>query len=315
MSGYNVRLVRFTDNEYQLRLYSNVINRSDGLSEEQREVLEDIKALKDEIAFYEDSNPFDRGAREFVELKERTQEDIDRSFANSMNRTIHKIYEYSRSNVWEWFFTFTFDDSVDRYDYEACRRKISKFLNNTKTRLAPDLKYLLVPELHLKGKKNSSGKYAWHFHALISNIGALKLTPAINNKKTYEGKPNIYYKKPLLTYYPDGDPIYNVDSYNLGFSTATRVKDSSKASKYIVKYMTKECCKELPNKQRFTPSRNLDLPRKELYFETCLVNGNIEEVIDRFCSELKTKVTWVKNTQVTNGSYTNDITYLELKKE
>lgn len=313
MSYYNVRLIEYADGEYQLRIYEKEIFSGRPYTEDQLDVIAENRALEAEIARIEGKNPFGASGTVVDEFVVRSEEDKEKSIRNSLNRTRSRLYEYVRANTWEWFLTFTFDDDVDRFDYDACRKKIGKFLNHARERYAPELKYIIVPELHIHGVRNESGDYAWHFHALASNAGSMKFVPAVNNQKLYNGEPNKYYGSPLLTFYPGGDPVYNIASYKQGFTTATRIRDSAKAAMYVVKYMTKDVCIKIPGKQRFSPSRNLMLPVKSICLDEDVTRGDLISVINRYCDELNAKVTYTKRVQVTNDGYDNAITYIELK--
>lgn len=310
---YNVRLIEYAEGEYQLRFYEKGIYSEEPYSEDQLDVLAENRALESEIARIEGKNPFDSPGDVVEEFVVRSDEDKEKSIRNSLNRTRSRLYEYVRANTWEWFLTFTFDDDVDRFNYDACRKKIGKFLNHARERYAPDLKYIIVPELHIHGVQNEAGDYAWHFHALASDVGSMKFVPAVNNQKFYNGEPNKYYGSPLLTFYPGGDPVYNIASYKQGFTTATRIRDSAKAAMYIVKYMTKDVCTKIPGKQRFSPSRNLTLPVKSIFVDEDIARGDLISAIDRYCDKLNAKVTHTKRVQVTNDGYDNAITYIELK--
>ena len=163
----------------------------------------------------------------------RTDKSINHSLYSSKNRTINKIYEYAFSNVWDYFFTFTFNpEKVNRYDYDECYKKLSRFLRDFKYRKCKDLKYLVVPEMHKDG--------AFHFHALISNLDIDYLVDS--GKKFY------------------GNIIYNFNAYKLGFSTATKINDSKKVSSYITKYITKELNTSLKGKHRYLISENVHNP-------------------------------------------------------
>ena len=313
MAYYNVRLIKYANGEYQLRMYEKGVFSGDPYTDDQLDVIADNRALETEIARIEGRNPFDVPGKVVDDFEECSEDDKDKSIQNSLNRTRSRLYEYVRSNVWEWFFTFTFESDDCRYDYDACRKKIGKFLNHMRERFAPELKYLIVPELHLKGQQNASGDFAWHFHALASNVGEMKFTPAFNNQKLYNGKPNRYYGLPLLTYYPDGEPVYNIVNYKHGFTTATRIRDSSRAAMYVVKYMTKDVCIKIPGKQRFSPSRNLELPVKSIWTDYDVSQGDLVSAIKKYCDELNAKVTHTKRVCVTNEGYDNAITYIELK--
>jgi hypothetical protein len=140
------------------------------------------------------------------------------------------------------FITFTFSEKkVNRLDKTECRSKLHNWLKHQK-KLSPDLKYLIVPELHKDG--------AIHFHALFKNF-TQPLTPAIS--------PNTGQK---LT--RSGKPLYNLTNYKLGHSTLTIIpqEDLLRVSNYVKKYITKDLAAEF-NKKRYWISKNLIKPIKQ----------------------------------------------------
>ncbi len=207
--------------------------------------------------------PFEQIELEFKETKDKTlKESIDyirRSVISSQNRAKNKIYDYARSNDFEWFVTMTFNPLlVDSFDYTECSKKLSQWLNNIKKRYAPNLRYLFVPELH------KSGRY--HFHGLIGDIGNIELVSS--------GK-----------FSPNGDIIYNIENYKYGFTTATRIKDKRRTSTYIGKYITKELSGHIKGKKHYWVSRNLNLPVEECLTLDELINRGIDkEFLDNNCS-------------------------------
>ena len=161
---------------------------------------------------------------------EQLEEKHRRSIESSMNRTIQSIYGIARANVWDWFLTLTINPQMlDSTDYDLVTKKASQWLNNLKKRVAPDMKYILVPELHKDGKK-------WHLHGLLSDCGNLSFeeTPIVKNGKT----------------------IYNLGNWQYGFSTATRVEHTGKVSHYITKYITKDLCELSQGRRRYWSSLN-----------------------------------------------------------
>ena len=67
----------------------------------------------------------------------------------SLNRTVNQIYTISRANKWEYFITLTIDPKkLDNTDFNLVSEKLNIWTNNLKKRYAPDLKYIIVPELH-----------------------------------------------------------------------------------------------------------------------------------------------------------------------
>lgn len=153
-----------------------------------------------------------------------------RSIQSSMGRTVNAIYHIARSNTWDWFITLTFNpEIVDSFDYQACVKKLSVWLNNSR-KLCPGIGYIIVPELHKSGR--------FHFHGLFRDCNALGFVPA--GKRTHKG-----------------DPIYNVGKYKFGWTTATAIADQQRVTKYIAKYINKDLCQVAFGKKRYWASRNL----------------------------------------------------------
>lgn len=182
---------------------------------------------------------------------ERTHAQIQHSVKSSVNRTVNQIYAIARANRWDYFVTLTIDPSkLDSTDFNLVSEKLNIWTNNLKKRYAPDLKYIIVPELH-------KDKSKWHFHGLFADIGQM---PLVFSGKTCIGKFTYdYVKKPYAT------KIFNLPLWKYGFSTATRVSDSSKASSYITKYITKDVSYILRNQHRYLASQNTDRPIERVY--------------------------------------------------
>lgn len=251
------------------------------------------------------------------EIKKRHE----KSVSTSLSRTVHKIYDLGRNNVWEWFFTFTLNESAvkDRCNYDECSSKVRKWFNNIRSRRCPDIRYLIVPEKH-----PSSG--AWHFHALVSNCDGLEFKKAINNQEyrkddsgklilDKKGQPqrNKYFGDYLRVSYPYGDFIYNIvdfDEKRYGFTTATRVKDTRKAISYIMKYLTKELAECTFGKKRFFYSKNLEVPERSLFFSE---SSSLQEIIDYIESNFNVRFNkdYIKTVKIQNYGYQNTVSYLE----
>lgn len=307
MNLYNVKLIRFGNGQIQIRRYQEpiVVNL---LSEEEKEELkerrlrqmEEKQKLEHELS---KRNPFSDARLTLVDeirvlAEEELREKQERSVRSSLCRTINRLYELSRSNEWEWFLTFTFNESVNRYDYDECSRKLRQWLNNMQKRYSKDLKYLVVPEKHKSG--------AWHFHGLFSNMGNIKMAIAVNNDK---GSP--YYKDKLRVSYPDGDFIYNLQNYKYGFTTATKIKSTYKASNYIMKYISKDLCAVTKHKRRYFHSLGLSLPSKEIRLleekDFQIFLGQL--VNEGYCLNYK------KDIDIHCDGYINRISYFELALE
>lgn len=157
---------------------------------------------------------------------ERTKEQSVHNLTVSLNRTKNNIYNIARSYSWEWFITLTFNrDLTDASNYDLVVKKLSTFTHNLVNRQCPDLKYLIIPELH-KDKEN------YHFHGLLANTNGLDFV--------FSGKFDKHNR-----------PIFNISNWSWGFTTATLVGHSAKASNYITKYVTKDSERYLYGKHRY----------------------------------------------------------------
>ena len=188
--------------------------------------------------------------------KERTKEQEEHCKTYSVKQTKNRIYDIARANTWEWFITLTFDrKKKDSSDYEIVVNSLTKFLNNIQQRQCPNIKYLIVPELHADGEH-------YHFHGLLANCDGLNF----RFSSKFDRK--------------SGKPIFNITNWKLGFTTATRVEDTQKVSAYITKYITKECVAVLKNKKRYYTSHNIERPQIDY---TCV---NADEFIERYGQDM-----------------------------
>ncbi|MFR1882988.1 hypothetical protein [Blautia sp.] len=223
MSGYNVRAVHYPGG-LQIRVYNKTIFVDERVKLARIEEKEEMPKSSDV----------------------RTFEQEEHSNRVSINRTVNTVYELARANTWSYFLTLTInpaliDNTLDNYDMFT--KTIRKYLNNLKTNYAPDLKYLIVPELHKDGKKI-------HFHALIADVGNIKFE---FSGKVSAGK--YIYDIDKCRW---GKKIYNMPLWKFGWSTATIVQDNNKVAGYICKYITKDLLAVTKNKRRFWSSLNLD---------------------------------------------------------
>lgn len=172
---------------------------------------------------------------------EKSLSDKARSRVVSLGRSKNAVYDYARSNVWSYFLTFTLSpEVVDRYDFNACKKKLQKWLDNFKQRKCPSFEYLIVPEQHKDG--------AWHFHGLSFGLPDNMLVDSGH----FDKKGNI---------------IYNFPAYNLGFSTATKIQDTKRASSYIIKYIEKTI-DSIASGKRYFVSHGVKKPDVKTYTMT-----------------------------------------------
>ena len=280
MSVFNVRVYNYADGQ-QIRIYSSVYNCDDKNDVFQTE--KKTKNKKDDLMGVENEDiwnniekyePYLDTMLEDWELKANRE----KNERDSKSRTIQKIYEISRANTWEYFITLTFNpEKVDSFNYQDVVKKLSKWLNHLKERYSPDLKYIIVPELH------KSGRY--HFHGLFSDIGNM---PLVDSGKRL----------------PDGSTIYNIGNYTLGFTTATNIKDNARVTSYIAKYITKELCAVTANKKRYWCSKNLNRVKIDEYVLT-------HEEINQMLEDLSENIQYCK-TSVSRMTG-NSVRYIEIK--
>lgn len=203
-------------------------------------------------------SPFDgckcKEVRDFDEL----EKEMERSLMSNMKRAKGKIYDYSRANVWDWFVTLTFDpEKVNRYDYSSCTKKLSVWLNNMRKNAGEGFKYIVVPERHKDG--------AFHFHGLFASCDSLDIE--------FSG----HFTK-------DGEKIYNIGKYKLGWTTATKVKTNEAVTKYITKYTTKDLMEHIRGKKKYWVSRNLNLPvETTLFVDRAEMSGLHNELTEEGC--------------------------------
>lgn len=275
MEPYNVKIITYPDLTKQYRIYQNTIG-SDDLS------------IPVRPRNGSDRNPFDGKVCKdiLVDIKDYKNH-VDEV---SIKRTKKKVYDYAKSNEWQWFVTFTFSpDKVNRYDYDECTKYLSKWFNNLK-RSSPALSYLVVPEQHKDG--------AYHFHGLFSGINERQIV--------WTGKYVVKRVRGLRSkFVRTKEKIYKIGSYKLGWMTATRVREMEKVTSYITKYITKDMLNGLHGRKRYWCSRNLVLPLEEVF---------TLDATDRFIlsQELDDSSRFKKVSQVCYGDMTQSVNIYEV---
>lgn len=223
---YNCRVYDYPTGQH-VTIYKRTITRNEDTREEDTEDLEVEADMNENFT------------KAFIN-EDRTEEQEEHCKKVSLSSTKNRIYNISRSNVWEWFITLTFDrEKTDSSDYDLVVRRLKIFLNNLQQRKCPDLKYLIVPEFH-------ADKEHYHFHGLLAGCDGLKFRYSGHDTK-------------------DGLPIYNILNWSWGFTTATRVYDTQRVSSYITKYITKESGIYLKEKHRYYASRNVSRAKPEYH--------------------------------------------------
>lgn len=207
--------------------------------------------------------------------RERTEAEEMHCKAQSAKVSKDMIYNLARANTWDYFITLTFDrEKVNASNYNDVTKKLQNFLDNVRKRKCADLKYLIVPELHKDGVH-------YHFHGLLANCEGITFDDSGLKTK-------------------DDMTIYNIRDWHLGFTTATKVKDTQKVCSYIAKYITKALTMSLPNKKRYYASQNL----KKVDEVYCVVDQ------DEFMGVYADRIKFVKSVEIPEAHQI--VTYIEL---
>ena len=300
MAIYNMRRYIYANSE-QIRFYRKPVIREEKNEDEKGWYYnnwhelpwdfnwDELKIISDEWEKYFDAKKyFDANKKSEIveEVVEEKEDDEEKDLVNmrskkvASNRAKNKVYELARANSWDWFLTFTFDrEKVDSSNYDVTLKKIKKWLDNQKQRYAPELKYIIIPELH-------ADKVHYHFHGLLADCGDMVFTDSGHKKR--------------------GKPIYNLTGFKFGFTTATKVEDTGRVASYIVKYMTKELNDSLYNRHRYLASRNLKKPEIVEY------NLTPEQWVDMVAC-ISDDIGYMKNVVSEKGG--QRVTYIELKKD
>jgi len=241
------------------------------------------KLVKFESA-YEDkqnTNPFDgKVIRNWEDFDIYEEEQIKNKF-RSWNRMKQKIFSYARCCQWEYFITLTINpEKIDRMDFSLCSKFVRQWLNNQRKRFAPELQYLIVPEQHKDG--------AWHFHGLLANVGNISFVDSEHLTKNNE-------------------IIYNLSKYTYGWTTATKVVDFHKVSRYICKYITKNVTDLLVGKHRYFVSSNIPEPDTMILF---LEDSEVNEYLEMYAASVGKDV--VRVSEIGNNESFTKVKYIEL---
>lgn len=198
------------------------------------------------------TNFSDRGTSAIL-VNEENSEEQD-YLQKSINRTKTKISDYVLCNNFSHFATFTFDPSnpkingeENRHDFKKMSSLLKKWLNTEQVnhfrRHGRKFRYLIVPERHKNG--------AWHFHALLEDYQ--------NETEDFYTRKNPYITVSELKNKKKDKNRKFIVRYKLGRSEIAPIKDKTKMSSYIKKYITKELIQD-KNAKRYWVSRNLKTP-------------------------------------------------------
>ncbi len=202
----------------------------------------------------------------------------DKRSAQNLARARRTIRDLILCNPFRFFCTFTFSDSkIDRYDYKACKKAITKFFDNFRTRHASHFIYILVPERHKDG--------AWHFHGLVAGIPA-----------------GEFYTPEFITYRDRRSQKLKVIRNTKGYMRWRRwpyghfdcsvIKDYEASATYVSKYITKDLISVMKGAHLYFSSKGLRRP--SLVFDEDNVPFPMKpQYSDEFC-----KLSWASGGDV-----------------
>lgn len=202
----------------------------------------------------------------------------DKRSAQNLARARRTIRDLILCNPFRFFCTFTFSDSkIDRYDYKACKKAITKFFDNFRTRHASHFIYMLVPERHKDG--------AWHFHGLVAGIPA-----------------GEFYTPEFITYRDRRSQELKVIRNTKGYMRWRRwpyghfdcsvIKDYEASATYVSKYITKDLISVMKGAHLYFSSKGLRRP--SLVFDEDNVPFPMKpQYSDEFC-----KLSWASGGDV-----------------
>lgn len=164
------------------------------------------------------------GAKENRKYTEKGTAGNETKLANNLSRAKSCVYEYAYCNSWDYFVTLTFDNSLhDRSDLPALMKSFTQYIRDLRKK-GYDIAYLLIPELHKDGK-------SWHLHGFLRGLPASQVKPL-------KGR----LPKRLRDMINSGRKLYTWTGYaeKFGFCDLEPVQNIEAASKYVLKYITKD---------------------------------------------------------------------------
>lgn len=161
------------------------------------------------------------------EAKEKLITDDKSRFASSISRARSRVFELAMCNEFQFFCTFTQDQSKrNRFDLTEFRKQFTQYVRNQNRSKEEKIKYVLIPEQHKDG--------AWHLHGLVSG---LRIGDELRPFSLSEKIP-LSIKKSIK----NGKNVYNWEKYQqkFGFFTCTEIENKVACSRYITKYVSKD---------------------------------------------------------------------------
>lgn len=164
--------------------------------------------------------------KSFERVKSGREVPLEERLYQNVRRAVKTVEEIALCNPWEWWVTFTLDKTkIDRYDVEEIKKTFTRWLRDQK-RNYPELRFLLVPEMHRNG--------AWHMHGFLMGLPREVLQD--DWKKAFKRLP-VYIREEIKK----GNEIYWWDKAfkKFGYCTIEPIRSKLQCAKYCAKYMSK----------------------------------------------------------------------------
>lgn len=175
--------------------------------------------------------------------------------SDNIHRAKSKIFDIAYLNHFDYFVTLTFNAELhDRTDAKKILHTVRQYTRNIR-KYDKSFSYLIIPEYH-------HDKKAIHLHGLFKASERLRLTASGHNLKD--------------------KTIYNLSSWKFGFSTALPLDGNRLAvSKYITKYITKDCRKIFGN-MYLAGNVLRSVPEEWTYINFAAFDGIKYDIVDGF---------------------------------
>ena len=168
------------------------------------------------VQFYDDRERLGPGPVE-------NRKSYDEKLPAAVSRAKRCILEYALCNQWDYFVTLTISPEYDRNDLQDWLKKFLQWIRDYRKR-GYEIKYLLIPERHVKG--------TWHAHGLICGIPDCDIETFKCMRKRGVKVPTALVNSAYLNWIPYSEKF--------GFVSLGIIKNPISAAFYCTKYVTKD---------------------------------------------------------------------------
>lgn len=205
----------------------------------------------------------------------------EKKLRESISRSKNKIFEYAMCNDFDYFVTFTLDQTkYNRTDLKTFIKDLGQFVRDYRKKYKKDFQYLFIPELH-------QDKKSWHIHGLIKGIEFNQLQ---------ELTLDMYLPDKIRNQLKKGNVIYDWKHYSdkFGYCTLSPIRNQAHCAMYITKYISKDLAESIEKDDRcYYPSRGLK--KAEL-----IKKGTLDKCLDEKYWSYSNDWVNIKNIDISN---------------